>query len=84
MASLSGIALGYATLLASMITGQILAESLGIAARFTVWEPMDYAPGAAGLALVMLAACLGLIEVERAHEVVHRGGAARHGLVLVE
>jgi hypothetical protein len=50
-AALIGIALGYAAFLASMLTGQILAESLGIAARFTVWEPMDYGPGAAGLAV---------------------------------
>ncbi|MFN8010183.1 MAG: RDD family protein [Holophagaceae bacterium] len=50
-AAVVGIALGYAATLASMITGELLAERLGIAARFTAWEPLDYAAGAAGLAV---------------------------------
>ncbi len=50
-AAVVGLALGWAAFLASAISGDILAERLGIAARFTVWEPLDYAVGAAGLAV---------------------------------
>lgn len=50
-AALIGVALGFAAYTGSAIAGQILSETLGIAARFSAWEPLEYAAGAAGLAI---------------------------------
>lgn len=49
VACILGLALGWALITASSLTGEIIATQVGIAATFTVWEPMDYAPGAAFL-----------------------------------
>ena len=49
MACILGLALGFALSVASSIAGELIATSIGIAATLTLWEPMDYAAGAAFL-----------------------------------
>lgn len=49
VACILGLALGFALMIVSSIVGELIATQVGIAATLTVWEPMDYSPGAAFL-----------------------------------